>query len=86
MTLQDAVARLSDWDWVDSVYENIHGFEHYRDLAREKASEAARVFSPMVEGGTMKRHVRQGVHNHAGPGRADLSCSTRPAPCSKIPR
>ena len=53
MTLQDAVARLSDWDWVDSVYENIHGFEHYRDLAREKASEAARVFSPMVEGGTM---------------------------------
>lgn len=46
MTLQDAVARLSDWDWVDSVYKNIHGFEHYRDLAREKASEAARVFSP----------------------------------------
>ena len=26
MTLQDAVARLSDWDWVDSVYKNIHGF------------------------------------------------------------
>lgn len=53
MTLQDAVARLSDWDWVDGVYKNIHGFEHYRDLAREKAGEAARVFSPMVEGGTM---------------------------------
>lgn len=71
MTLQDAVARLSDWDWVDSVYENIHGFEHYRDLAREKASEAARVFSPMVEGGTMSGMFDQGVHNHAGPGRAD---------------
>lgn len=53
MTLESAVARLSDWDWVDGVYKNIHGFEHYRDLAREKASEAARVFSPMVEGGTM---------------------------------
>ena len=53
MTLQDAVRRLSDWDWVDRVYGNIHGFEHYRDLARRKASEAARVFSPMVEGGTM---------------------------------
>lgn len=53
MTLEDAVRRLSDWDWVDGVYENIHGFEHYRDLARGKASEAARVFSPMVEGGTM---------------------------------
>ena len=53
MTLEDAVRRLSDWDWVDGVYENIHGFEHYQDLARRKASEAARVFSPMVEGGTM---------------------------------
>ena len=53
MTLQAAVKRLSDWDWVDSIYSHIHGFEHYRDLAREKASEAARVFSPMVEGGTM---------------------------------
>lgn len=46
MTLQAAVKRLSDWDWVDSIYSHIHGFEHYRDLAREKASEAARVFSP----------------------------------------
>ena len=71
MTLQDAVARLSDWDWVDSVYKNIHGFEHYRDLAREKASEAARVFSPHGRGRHDERHVRQGVHNHAGPGRAD---------------
>ena len=53
MTLEDAVRRLSDWDWVDGVYENIHGFEHYQDLARRKASEAARVFSPMVEGGTL---------------------------------
>ena len=53
MTLEDAVRRLSDGDWVDGVYENIHGFEHYQDLARRKASEAARVFSPMVEGGTM---------------------------------
>ncbi len=53
MTLSAAVARLSDWDWVDSVYQRIHGFEHYRDLAREKASEAARVFAPMVAGGTM---------------------------------
>lgn len=53
MTLETALARLSDWDWVDSAYRRIHGFEHYRDLAREKASEAARVFSPLVEGGTM---------------------------------
>ena len=53
MTLQAAVKRLSDWDWVDSIYSHIHGFEHYRDLAREKASEAARVFSPMVDDGTM---------------------------------
>ncbi len=53
MTLETAVARLSDWDWVDSVHDRIHGFEHYRDLAREKASAAARVFSPLVEGGTM---------------------------------
>ena len=53
MTLEAAVDRLSDWQWVDSVYANIRGFEHYRDLAREKASEAARVFAPMVHGGTM---------------------------------
>ncbi len=53
MTLEGAVDRLSDWRWVDSVYANIRGFEHYRDLAREKASEAARVFAPMVHGGTM---------------------------------
>lgn len=53
MTLEAAVGRLSDWNWVDRVHGDIRGFEHYRDLAREKASEAARVFSPMVEGGTM---------------------------------
>lgn len=53
MTLEAAVAKLSDWDWVDSVYQRIHGFEHYKDLARLKASETARVFSPMVNGGTM---------------------------------
>lgn len=46
MTLQAAVRRLSDWDWVDSIYSHIHGFEHYRDLAREKASEAAACSPP----------------------------------------
>ena len=53
MTLTAAVDRLSDWDWVDSVHEHVSGFAHYRELARDKASAAARVFSPMVHGGTM---------------------------------
>lgn len=53
MTLEDAVRRLSDTGWVDRVYQDAPGFARQRDLAAEKAAAAARVFAPMVAGGSM---------------------------------
>ncbi|WP_258186098.1 ATP-binding protein [Bifidobacterium sp. UTBIF-68] len=53
MTLEAAVDRLTDQDWVDRESPSITGFEHDPDLARLSAAAAARVFAPMVRGGTL---------------------------------
>ncbi|KFI91275.1 ATP-binding protein [Bifidobacterium saguini DSM 23967] len=53
MTLESAVDRLTDLEWIDRESPSITGFEHDPDLARLSAAAAARVFAPMVRGGTL---------------------------------
>ncbi|RDX01666.1 ATP-binding protein, partial [Bifidobacterium longum] len=53
MTLEAAVDRLADRSWVDGESPSMTGFEHEPALARAAAAAAARVYAPMVRGGTL---------------------------------
>lgn len=53
MTLTALVDRLADWEWVGGHHREFRGFEFQESLAKETASAAARVFAPLVSGGTM---------------------------------